>query len=442
MVDYARHKLLKARVSLLLEQPFFGSLCLRMEPTADHTCQTAWTNGRVFAFNPHYVAGLSDEAARGLLAHTVMHPACQHHKRRKGRDHDLWNMACDHAINWILVDAGLTLPPGYLDDPKYHGLTADEIYSDLASLQGDGGMIDEGAGDGPDKGEMDPQGLKGKEGDTDQHGTDEQEAAGAGGDDQEAQDDDSESGDEALEDAQEEGEQGTGDPGGSGEVRDGDDDTGSSPEGSDETDEQWLVALAQAVNQARDVGDLPGGLERLVQRVLHPKLDWRELLERFVDTHARNDYSWIPPNRRYVHMDIFLPSLTQRELPEVVIAVDTSGSITPDELEQFSAELSSVLEHFDTTVRVVWCDRDVTGEQVFRRDELPLQLTSSGGGGTDFRPVFSWVRDHAYTPSCLVYLSDLECRSYPEQEPEYPVLWARIGGGGSAPPFGDVIDIL
>ncbi|WP_147822474.1 vWA domain-containing protein [Salidesulfovibrio onnuriiensis] len=439
MTDYARHKLLKARVSLLLEQPFFGSLCLRMEPAVDHACRTAWTNGRVLGFNPHYVAGLSDEAAKGLLAHTVMHPACQHHKRRKGRDHDLWNMACDHAINWILVDAGLTLPPGYLDDPKYHGLTADEIYSELASLQGGDGMISEG-GDGPEKGEMDPQGLKGTAGESGQQGEDEREASGTDNAEEQGQGEDSESGGEA-EQSGDEAENGSGDPGGSGEVRDAGDEDGSSPEGGDETDEQWRIALAQAVNQTRDSGDLPGGLERLVERVLHPKLDWRALLERFINTHARNDYAWIPPNRRFVHMNIFLPSLAQRELPEVVIAVDTSGSIAPGELDQFSAELSAVLEQFDTTVRVVWCDREVTGEQVFRRDELPLRLTPSGGGGTDFRPVFRWVRDHACNPSCLVYLSDMECRSFPEQEPEYPVLWARMGGAGSAPPFGDIVDI-
>lgn len=442
MNDPVFHKLQKAKVSLLLEQPFFGALCLRMDPKPDHTCRTAWTNGRVFGYNPKYVSHLSDDAAKGLLAHTVMHPACQHHTRRKGRDHDLWNMACDHAINWILVDAGLKLPPGYLDDPKYRGLSADEIYADLAAATGGDGALNQ-SDDASDKGEAEPQdSSRGKQGETDREGGDDVEAQAA---DSESgpENDDSQDSEESSEDAAENepDDEKTGDPGGSGEVRDGDGDQGGSPEGSDETDEQWMIALAQTVNQSRDMGDMPGGLERLVERILYPKMDWRELLKRFIDTHARNDYAWIPPNRRYLHMNILLPSLAQRELPEVIIAVDTSGSIAPGELEQFSAELSAVLECFDTTVRVLWCDREVSGEQIFRRDELPLELRPEGGGGTDFRPVFRWVEDNGYAPSCLVYLSDMQCRWFPEREPDYPVLWARMGGEGGMPPFGEVIDI-
>ena len=136
-MDSTRRKIIKARTNLLLAQPLFGSLCLRMDPVEDRRCATAWTDGRTLAYNPGYVAGLSDEQVQGLMAHTVMHPACQHHTRRKGRDSALWNIACDHAINWILLDAGIELPPKYLDNPAYNGLTADEIYAVLRSRGGE-----------------------------------------------------------------------------------------------------------------------------------------------------------------------------------------------------------------------------------------------------------------------------------------------------------------
>jgi predicted metal-dependent peptidase len=72
---------------------------------------------------------------------------------------------------------------------------------------------------------------------------------------------------------------------------------------------------------------------------------------------------------------------------------------------------------------------------------LPLELTPEGGGGTDYRPVFEWVEQEGLDPACLVYLTDMECMHFPRCDPEYPVLWARVGGGGNTPPFGDMIDI-
>ncbi|WP_027720868.1 DUF2201 family putative metallopeptidase [Maridesulfovibrio zosterae] len=127
----AERKLLKARADLLLHQPFFGSLCLRMNPVEDRASSSAWTDGKTFGYNPYYIEKLSGSQVEGLLAHTIMHPACQHHKRRNGRDERIWNMACDHSINWILLEAGFDLPDGYLDDEKYHGKTAEDIFTEL-----------------------------------------------------------------------------------------------------------------------------------------------------------------------------------------------------------------------------------------------------------------------------------------------------------------------
>ncbi|KAB1442191.1 DUF2201 family putative metallopeptidase [Pseudodesulfovibrio senegalensis] len=434
-MDAVRKKLLKARTGLLLEHPFFGSLCLRMNPVPDPKCATAWTDGRTLAYNPAYVAGLSEAQVKGLMAHTVMHPACQHHVRRRERDAHHWNMACDHAINWVLLDAGIILPPGYLDNPAYHGRSADDIYADLHSHGGEESRPSLTEGEGEAQGELDWDGPVGNMGEHDDPGDDSDSGTGeAGGDG------DTPQGASDGETAESGSEQ-HGDPGGSGEVRDGQNDVegGASDEGG--TDEEWELAMAQAAQQARDMGDLPGSLERLIKEVLNPELDWQELLERFICDRARDDYSWTPPNKRFLHMNLILPSLSNRKLPEVVLAIDTSGSVTDAEMNQFGAEVSGILESFDTTVHVAYCDSTVTGSQSFGRNDLPLELTPEGGGGTDYRPVFEWVEQEGLDPACLVYLTDMECMHFPRCDPEYPVLWARVGGGGNTPPFGDMIDI-
>ena len=433
-MDRTAIKLRRARAALLLAHPFFGSLCLRMEPRADRRCATAWTDGKTLAYNPGYVAGLRDEQVQGLLAHTVMHPACQHHTRRAGRDSALWNMACDHAINWILLDAGIALPPKYLDDPAYHGLTADQIYADLRAGRGEENRPALTDGQGDSDGVADWDGATGTEGDGDNLGEDSESGPGGEGDGR--MELDGQGGEPG-----EEGSEQTGDPGGSGEVRDraGDGQGGGAAHG--ESDEEWELALAEAARQARDSGELPGGLERLIGEVLHPVLDWRELLDRFISDRARDDYAWTPPNKRFLHLDLILPSLSNRQLPDVVLAVDTSGSVSEAEMDRFASEVSGILEAYDTTIHVAYCDSALTGTDTFCRADLPLCLKPVGGGGTDYRPVFDWVGRAGLDPACLVFLTDLECDNFPA-EPGYPVLWARIGGQGGIPPFGDVIDII
>jgi len=121
-----------------------------------------------------------------------------------------------------------------------------------------------------------------------------------------------------------------------------------------------------------------------------------------------------------------------------VIAVDTSGSIGTEELEQFAGEITAISDEAQPEIiHVVYCDAAVQSSQQFEPSE-PITLEPKGGGGTDFRPVFEWVELHGLRPACLIYLTDLCCSSYP-QEPDYPVLWAT--DSCSVAPFGDTIRI-
>lgn len=367
----AMRNLTRARTQLLLDAPFFGSLALRLKVLEDGSTETAYTDGVVLGVNPAFIESLSGKATQGLLAHEVMHLACLHHTRRDGREPRRWNVACDYAVNHLLVEAGFQLPEGLLHDDRYAGLSAEAIYDRLPEDTG-------GSGEGPSG------------------------------------------------------------PGRPGEVRDA---PGADSRAMRQAEAQWRVSISQAAQQARAAGNLPEAIQRLVEETINPVVDWRAYLRLFIERTARNNYAWLPPNRRYLAYGLCLPGLHSRELDRVVVAVDTSGSIDDRTLSGFVAEVSSILEEYDTEIEVVYCDNQVRGSLRVSRQDLPLRLEPSGGGGTDFRPVFAWVAQEGLTPSCLVYLTDLECRRFPEPAPDYPVLWVQWGEAEYAPPFGEVVRI-
>ena len=125
----AENKVRKARTQLVLDEPFFGSLALKLKILEDQSCSTAWVDGTTLGYNPDFVNNLPYKHLVGLIAHEVMHCVGCHHARRGDRDHGRWNEAADHAINQILHDAGFELPEGGLMDDQYKGMDADSIYN-------------------------------------------------------------------------------------------------------------------------------------------------------------------------------------------------------------------------------------------------------------------------------------------------------------------------
>ncbi len=433
----SHEKMTRARAELVMGHPFFATLALKLRLKHDATCATLWTDGKELGFNPEYVQHMSLENLVGMQAHEVMHLVCQHHIRRNGRDAGLWNKACDYAINSILLQAGFSLPKRYLDNPEYRDMSVDDIYAVLSRLReeekgsgiGDsaqGGMeeADEGNGGAADGGSPFD------------HDTDMAHASV----DNEPENDGDERTRAAVFDG--EGEEGQGedqDPGMSGEVRDH---PGIQGKGDQQALEQatrdMRIDLAQAVQRALNMGDLPQGIERLVNRSLKPQLDWQTVLRRFLQSSTANDYSWTVPNRRYVYLDLHLPSLKSQELPEIVLAIDTSGSVDDMMLDRFCSEISSLLEVFDTRLTVILCDAAIHKVETYTRWDLPVNISPQGGGGTDYRPVFEYLALHGAQPACCIYMTDFECNRFPEAPP-YPVLWVNSGNAKALPPFGEVL---
>ena len=381
--EQAARALAGARARLVLgrdaRSAFFATLVLRLVPEPGWDLDTLATDGRVLRYHPPFVTGLSPDELAGVLAHEVMHCALAHPARRAGRDPERWNIACDLAVNPLLVSAGVVLPPTRLmpGEGTYAGLDPGKSAEEYSALL-----------PGPAAG-----------------GSEETRVSG--------------------------------DPGGCGGVTDP---AAGDPATSRQVEADWTVAVAQAQAAAAGRGPLPGGLGRAVDDALHPPADWRAVLREFVSSHARNDYSWVRPNRRFLAQGLYLPGLRSEELGDVVLAVDTSGSVGEQLLGVFASEANAVLASFDCTVTVLYHDTDVQKVQTWRSADGPLVLDPVGGGGTSHACVFDWLDRSGLAPACVVCLTDLDTE-FPPTPPAVPVLWAVPGKAPCDPPFGRVVSL-
>jgi predicted metal-dependent peptidase len=172
---------------------------------------------------------------------------------------------------------------------------------------------------------------------------------------------------------------------------------------------------------------------RLVDQLLAPRLPWRAMLARYMMNAARDDYSFQRTSRR--EGEAMMPRLYSQSV-NVVVALDTSGSVTDDELHEFLAEVDALKAQVRAEVTLHACDDKLAEAGPWRYAMWePLELPDgiSGGGGTDFRPVFGWLEDGRLNPDLLVYFTDAEGR-FPEVEPTFPVVW--LVKGKAPVPFG------
>ncbi|MDH7478601.1 MAG: VWA-like domain-containing protein [Syntrophomonadaceae bacterium] len=206
---------------------------------------------------------------------------------------------------------------------------------------------------------------------------------------------------------------------------------------------EWEQRVARAAEAARQQGKLPGGLERLVKGLLYPQIDWRQALGVFLQP-TRRDYSFIPPDRRFLskeYQGLILPDFGQAGLEEVVIAIDTSGSVSEPELSAFLTESMSLLETFpELRGMLVTIDAAVTAWQGLASDEPAPALRLVGGGGTDFRPVFEEIEQRGVDPAAVVFLTD-GAGTFPAAPPPYPVLWVIANNQQLDVPFGLKTDL-
>ena len=226
-----------------------------------------------------------------------------------------------------------------------------------------------------------------------------------------------------------------------GEVRDYKQDKSNSKSSHANTLPQQMknckITIARAAAVAKAQGKLPAGLERMIQETLQAKLNWKEILSRFITENARNDYTWKQPNKRYLYSGLYLPGLNVPTLGTITIIIDTSGSISQKELDTFASELHSILSTYPgTEIKIIYVDSKVANIETI--DIYDFQLHARGGGGTDFKPGFEYIEKEAIMPTCAIYFTDGWCDSFPEP-PDFPVLWILTDKANFKPPFGEVI---
>lgn len=360
----------KVKIGLMMKGSIFlSTITFSVKHVFTEDLPTAGTDGLSIMYNPDFFKALTVKERIGLLAHETWHIALSHMLRIGDRDKILFNMAGDYVINLMLDKAGFTLPKEALLDNKYRDWSTIQVYDDLVlnkkkppeNYQPDIIELEDSPGNDP--------GDKDKSGNT-----------------QLAQ-------------------------------------TNVSKKELEETIKNILVkAATQSKMQKDEPGSIPGEVERMIDELINPKLDYTELLRRFMDSHIKDDYSWGRPNRRYLP-DFYLPSQNSEALSSLTIAIDTSGSITDDDMLKMLSEINHIYEHYKPEILTILdCDWEIHNiHEVTRDSNIEItQLRFSGGGGTSFKPVIDYCKEHE--TKVLVYFTDLYA-SPVKEDPGFPIVW-------------------
>jgi predicted metal-dependent peptidase len=400
-------KLARARTKLIMDKPFLGALVLRLLNRAapPKWCPTTATDARCFYYNSEYIEALSVNQVQFVLAHEALHCALSHFARRQHRNKQRWDLACDYAINPLLLKEGLKPPPGVLIEESYEGMTAEEIYP----------FIDENNADEP----MDRHVYDGEqEGKADEQGSDLNEQPNEAGNQPGQTSCDNDNKNQPSPDQ------------GQPEKTPQSGDTPQPPPLNDterqNLDTQWQERLAGAAQQALQAGKLGGAMARMVEHLLQPQLPWRMLLARYMTITARDDYTYARPSRRE-GIAIF-PSQRSTQL-NIVVALDISGSVTDEEIAQYLAEINAIKGQMRARLTLLACDAELTEDSPWNYEpweEFVMPREFIGGGGTSFKPVFEYVDQQMQPPDLLIYFTDAAGK-FPETMPSYPVIWLVKG---------------
>lgn len=380
-------RLNKAVVAIMVEPKYTALAGVLMigDKTVEDDVPTAYTNGRDERYGRKFIEALIDAELRGLVLHENYHKLFRHLTTWRDlwdQDGKLANMACDFVINLKIQD---------------------ENRDGFAKLP-DGGCIDERF-----------RGMNAKQV-FDILKQDQEEGGGGGG------------------------------GGGHGEPLDEHDWEGAG--GLSEDEERQLERdIDEAIRQgALSAGKLGHNVDRDFDELLKPQVDWREMLREFINaTCAGKDFStWNRPNRRFIGQGIYMPSGVSEKVEELVLAVDTSGSIGQRELTLFLTEVKGICTTVKPDkVRLIYWGHKIAGDETYEMDEID-NLTKStkpvGGGGTDVECVTEYMKEERITPQAVIVLTDgYLAGSWGDWS--CPLLWAILDHKEAKPNVGKVTHI-
>jgi predicted metal-dependent peptidase len=376
----AEQRIEKVHVKLMRHKNFclFSGLFMVGKVTVDETTPTAKTNGVNVIYGRAFVDSLNDKQLAFLILHENMHKAYRHlvvWDKLWKKNAQLANASCDYVINLQIRDY----------DPSGHDV---EMPTDA---NGEAlGLIDEKY-----RGMDAHQVFLLLEKEQEQQG-----GSGSGGQGMDEHD---------WENAQ---------------------------EGTPEEQEQVAKEIEGALRQGAILaGKMGGNVSRDITELLTPKVDWKDALRDFVktSTQGKDQTTWRRLHKRYIGMDIIMPSTYDEKVGSIVVAVDTSGSIGGEELAQFLSEVKSICDEVSPEkIDLLYWDTNVAGHETYMGAEL-ASLTETtqakGGGGTSPECVPFYMKEKNLEPECVIMLTDGYIGSQDPNDWQIgkPIMWCIKG---------------
>jgi len=374
-------KISQAKAKLLVEYPYFGTLASKIDVVINDDIEAFKSDGQKLQINSDYLQNLELSEMEFVFANGAMHASLAHEMRKKNRSGWLWQMATDMAVNDMLVQNGFNMPYGAQYRERFSGMYAEEIYAELK-----------------DDILRDDEDLEYEADNSDDVQNEKQEKS-----------DQKEQNQQTLQELEEEILQ-----------------------------EQLFAEEAISLLESKmQTGEVPVAIERFFEIEDFGKVDWRNELRNALDKYFRDDYVFMPPSKKLLYSGIYLPSNVSQTF-RLVIAVDSSGSINKELLDEFLSEvnfLMTLVQNYQ--IELLVCDEKVHSHKTFYSGEK-LEAEVKGGSGTDFRPVFDFVQKHFDDVKLLLYFTDLN-GTFPSTLPNYEVKW--VSPKESEIPFGTLIKL-
>jgi len=391
-------KIQKAKARLMLDHPYFGTIASALKLEQNNELLTFSSDGEALRYNSEYIDRLDVAEVEFVMANGAMHVVLKHQDRSAGRTQWLWQTATDYVVNSMLVNNGMQLPEYANYEHKFNGMYAEEVYQMLRDEM----MNDEFGMEEQIEQIMEDDNVHNENLQIQQENVASPDAP-----------------EQKLDKNSENKEESSSTP------------SPNMEELSEELKEQFEQIFQKLDRQ----GNLPKDMKFVVPEYFSHKVDWREFLYGYIAAYAKSTYSFVPPNMKYLYRGIYLPSLSS-DLLRIVIAIDTSGSVDETLLTTFLGEVNSIMQSYPNyEIDLITADAKIQSHKVFLPGES-LEYEVSGGGGTDFRPVFEYIDQQINYPTLLLYFTD-GMGTFPENEASYDVMW--IMPEEIDVPFGEVM---
>lgn len=402
-------RIVKAKWGLTKDQPFFAVLTLGLKAQEDvnHVLPIPTIGVNMYGdliWNAEFIDGLDDEELKGVLAHESLHFGLNHMGRGRGRDHKMFNQATDLVVNDIIITAGMKLPHGGLVPDKNHKFNfgshmiekinerpAEDVYRVMMQHAKEGGQGTGGTGNGTDQRD---------DGGFDNHDYDDKP-------------------DQPL-----------------------------SEQERKAIEQESKARMVEARNYAQGQGKLPAGMERLIEKLLPPKIPWKQVVQAVIVDTIPFDSTWARPGKKTQAVGCYMPRTVKDKTIDVVCAVDTSGSVSQKMLKKAISEVVGICNAYPN-VKMTLMSHDSAVHSVIKVDRMSgdpveqvMRWKPKGGGGTSHVPVWEWIEKNQ--PDCKVFIGLTDGMTDWGNEPmgyEKVFLISEGGVSLSQVPFGRALEM-